>query len=69
MSDIAITALLWFYFRSLQGVVIPTFSGLMSAVWGLGFAGLCGFSIDPLVLVVFVSGTLMNMSQSSLPTG
>jgi hypothetical protein len=63
-TAIAITALLWFYFRSLQGVVIPTFSGLMSAVWGLGFAGLCGFSIDPLVLVVFVLITARALSHS-----
>jgi hypothetical protein len=32
-------ALLWGYFRTLQGVVIPTFSGLMSVVWGLGSPG------------------------------
>ncbi len=63
-TAIAITSLLWFYFRSLQGVVIPTFSGLMSAVWGLGFAGLCGFTIDPLVLVVFVLITARALSHS-----
>jgi predicted RND superfamily exporter protein len=63
-TAIAITGLLWFYFRSLQGVVIPTFSGLMSAVWGLGFAGLCGFTIDPLVLVVFVLITARALSHS-----
>ena len=63
-TAIAITGLLWFYFRSLQGVIIPTFSGLMSAVWGLGFAGLCGFTIDPLVLVVFVLITARALSHS-----
>jgi hypothetical protein len=63
-TAIAMTGLLWFYFRSVQGVVIPTFSGLMSAVWGLGFAGLCGYSIDPLVLVVFVLITARALSHS-----
>lgn len=60
----AIVVLLWFYFGTIQGVVIPTFSGLMSAVWGLGFAGLCGFSLDPLVLVVFVLITARALSHS-----
>src|SRR4029079_10706423 len=35
-----------------------------SAIWGLGFAGLCGFSIDPLVLVVFVLITARALSHS-----
>jgi len=60
----AIVLLLWFYFRSLQGVLIPVFSGLMSAIWGLGFAGLCGFTLDPLVLVVFVLITARALSHS-----
>jgi len=60
----AIVVLLWLYFRTLQGVVIPTLSGLLSAIWGLGFAGLCGFSLDPLVLVVFVLVTARALSHS-----
>jgi len=64
VTAVAMIALLWFYFRTIQGVVIPTFSGLMSAIWGLGFAGLCGFTIDPLVLVVFVLITARALSHS-----
>jgi uncharacterized protein len=63
-TAMAIIALLWFYFHSVQGVVIPVFSGLISAVWGLGFAGLCGFTVDPLVLVVFVLITARALSHS-----
>jgi len=63
-TGLAMIGLLWFYFRSVQGVVIPVFSGLMSAVWGLGFAGLCGFTLDPLVLVVFVLITARALSHS-----
>jgi predicted RND superfamily exporter protein len=44
--------ILWLEFRSWQGVVIPFFSGALSAVWGLGFAALCGITLDPLVLVI-----------------
>ncbi len=60
----AIVVLLWLYFRTIQGMVIPTLSGLLSAIWGLGFAGLCGFSLDPLVLVVFVLVTARALSHS-----
>ncbi|MCK6555643.1 MMPL family transporter [Candidatus Binatia bacterium] len=60
----AIVLLLWFYFRTVQGVAIPVFSGLMSAVWGLGFAGLCGFTLNPLVIVVFVLITARALSHS-----
>jgi hypothetical protein len=63
-TGVAIILLLWFYFHSLQGVLIPVFSGLMSAIWGLGFAGLCGFTLDPLVLVVFVLITARALSHS-----
>jgi uncharacterized protein len=63
-TSLAIMGLLWFYFRTLQGVVIPVFSGLMSAVWGLGFAGVCGFTLNPLVLVVFVLITARALSHS-----
>src|SRR5205814_7051396 len=31
-TGISIIALLWFYFRSVQGVLIPVFSGMMSAI-------------------------------------
>lgn len=60
----AIISLLWFYFRTFQGVWIPVFSGLMSTVWGLGFAGLFGFTMDPLVIVVFVLITARALSHS-----
>jgi len=63
-TGLAVVALLWFYFRTFQGLFIPTFSALMSAMWGLGFAGLCGFSLDPLVLVVFVLITARALSHS-----
>ncbi len=45
-------AILWLEFRSWQGVVIPVFCGTLSAIWGLGFGGVFGLSLDPLVLVI-----------------
>ncbi len=62
-SIVMILLILWIEFRSWQGVVIPAFSGALSAIWGLGFGGLCNWasqyvpwipalSLDPLVLVI-----------------
>lgn len=51
-SILTMILILWFEFRSWQGVVIPILSGGLSAVWGLGFGGLFGLSLDPLVLVI-----------------
>lgn len=63
-TALAIVALLWFYFRTAQGVLIPLFSGLLSTVWALGFAALFRFNIDPLVLVVLILITARALSHS-----
>src|SRR6185369_5430453 len=42
-SIVMIMLILWVEFRSWQGVVIPAFSGTLSAIWGLGFGGLCAW--------------------------
>lgn len=52
LSIATMVIILWFEFRSWQGVVIPILSGGLSAIWGLGFGGLFGLSLDPLVLVI-----------------
>ena len=59
-----ICVLLWFYFRTVIGVLVPLFSGLLSTLWAIGFAGFFGFNIDPLVLVVFVLITARALSHS-----
>src|SRR6266851_6173025 len=51
-SIVMILLILWMEFRSWQGVVVPAFSGTLSAIWGLGFGGLWGLNLDPLVLVI-----------------
>src|SRR5207249_19294 len=51
-SIVMILLILWMEFRSWQGVVLPAFSGTLSAIWGLGFGGLWGLNLDPLVLVI-----------------
>ena len=63
-TTVIILVMLWFYFRTFTGVWVPLFSGLLSAVWALGFAGYYGFNLDPLVLVVLVLITARALSHS-----
>ena len=44
--------LLVLHMRNLAGVATPIVVSTAAAVWGLGFAGLFGISIDPLVMVL-----------------
>lgn len=64
LTILSITALLWFYFRTFQGVWIPLFSGSLSTVWALGFAGYLGYPIDLLMIVVFLLITARALSHS-----
>jgi len=47
-----ILGLLFFYFRSFLFMVIPVTAGLISCLWGAGFAGLIGSNFDPLIIVI-----------------
>ncbi len=40
------------YFRRLYGVLIPFIAALVQAVWGMGFIGILGYNLDPLILVI-----------------
>src|SRR5262245_23468128 len=64
ITTLIIVVMLWFYFRTFTGVWVPLFSGTLSSVWALGFAGYFGFNLDPLVLVVLVLITARALSHS-----
>lgn len=64
LTIVSIVLLLWFYFRTVQGVLIPLFSGALSTFWALGFAGALGFTIDLLMIVVFLLITARALSHS-----
>jgi uncharacterized protein len=49
---LAMILLLAINFRDLRGVLIPTLTAILSAVWALGFMGMLGYNFDPLILVV-----------------
>ncbi|MBI3248980.1 MAG: MMPL family transporter [Deltaproteobacteria bacterium] len=64
LTILSIVLLLWFYFRTVQGVLIPLFSGTLSTFWALGFAGALGLTIDLLMIVVFLLITARALSHS-----
>ncbi len=49
---LAMVILLAVYFRNLEGVLVPALVGIVSGIWGFGFAGLLGYNLDPLIIVV-----------------
>ncbi len=52
VTVLAVWVLLYLYFHDWRGALRPTISGVICAIWGLGFIRLIGFSLDPLVLVI-----------------
>ena len=52
VTVIALWLLLYLYFHDWRGALRPTISGIVCAIWGLGFIRLIGFALDPLILVI-----------------
>src|SRR3990172_3882130 len=52
------------HFRNISGVVTPLVVGITSAIWGFGFAGLLGYNLDPLIIVVPVLLVARALSHS-----
>lgn len=52
VTVLGIVIMLFIYYRSIRAVAIPILSASLSAVWGLGFMGFLGFTLDPLILVL-----------------
>jgi uncharacterized protein len=42
----------WMYFHDWRGALRPSLTGVIAAIWGLGFVHLIGFALDPLILVM-----------------
>ncbi|MGE0826061.1 MAG: RND family transporter [Candidatus Binatia bacterium] len=51
-TAVLIWVALYAYFRDFRGALRPTVTGVISAIWGLGFIKMIGFSLDPLTLVI-----------------
>ena len=52
VTTILTWVLLYLYFHDWRGALRPTITGVISAIWGLGFINLIGLSFDPLALVI-----------------
>ena len=49
---LSLFVLLYLYFRNLVGILVPVASTLIGGIWGLGFCGLIGYNLEPLILVI-----------------
>ena len=49
---LAVAVVLFLFYRSIQGVVVPLVSGVVSGIWGLGIMALLDYHLDPLILVL-----------------
>ncbi len=63
-TAVLIWVLLYGYFRDVRGALRPTITGIISAIWGLGFIKMIGFSLDPLTLVIPFFVTARAVSHS-----
>ena len=52
VSFIIMLVMLWYFSKDLRMVLLAGVTSLISAVWGLGFVGVLGWSMDPLILVI-----------------
>lgn len=57
-------ALLFLISRTWHGTLLPVLAGGTSAVWAMGFAGIMGYNLDPLVVVVAFLITALAISNS-----
>ena len=47
-----VIGILVLYTRRLYGIFLPTFGMILTSIWGVGFMGVFGYHLDPLMLVV-----------------
>ncbi len=52
ISFFLMLAMLWYSSKNLRLVLLAGTASLVSAVWGLGFVGVLGWTMDPLILVI-----------------
>jgi len=64
LTVLATCVVLYCYFKSKRGVFVPIFNASFSAIWGLGFMGLMGYPLSPLILVLPFLISLMTARHS-----
>ena len=51
-SFMLMLVMLWYFSKDIRMVALAGLTSLISAIWGLGFVGVLGWSMDPLILVI-----------------
>jgi len=51
-SFLLMLVMLWYFSKDIRMVALAGLTSLISAIWGLGFVGVLGWSMDPLILVI-----------------
>jgi hypothetical protein len=52
LTFLSLFGLLYIYFRNIPGIIAPVLSTVVGGIWGLGFCGLVGYNLEPLILVI-----------------
>lgn len=63
-TAIVIPLLLFLAYRSIWAMVMIPLSGVVSGIWGLGFMGMMGYNLDPLIFVMPFLISLMAFRHS-----
>ena len=63
-TAIVIPILLFFAYRSIWATVMVPLAGVVSGIWGLGFMGIMGYNLDPLIFVMPFLISLMAFRHS-----
>jgi predicted RND superfamily exporter protein len=48
LALLAVTAIQWWSFRSIQGMLLPTLTAILSVIWAIGLMGMLGTHMDPM---------------------
>jgi len=64
VTFLAFVALLWLYFRNALGVLVHIPPIILGIIWFLGYAGLLGYNVEPLTLVIPVLIVARSLSHS-----
>ena len=63
-TAIVIPVLLFLAYRSVWAMLMIPFSAVVSGIWGLGFMGMMGYNLDPLIFVMPFLISLMAFRHS-----
>jgi hypothetical protein len=64
LTFIIILGVVYVYYASFLGVMIPIIKALMTTIWGFGFISITGYNVNPLMLLLpfFVFATILSHS-------